>query len=247
MASVRTEKTGSQGSSGRVGESRVVSNHGGEVVSGVYKILQETTGNGRFLENLPSDEVPMYLVMDRENNTLTNQINALNLKFSGIDTIIALDTGGDALYPVKRDGGLPNSARATPDQDLRVLNAIGFTKVTNKISAIVSAGIDSPKNAEAILEMAGAKYFQLNSKESNQVMSRYTKWEMTGTNDARFGKTALTWQKALRGEFGFHALPIPVRVVIDANHPWYPFVHIDESMAGIFFMNIQDHLYAILK
>jgi hypothetical protein len=246
VASVRTEKTASQGVSGRDGEDRTVSQHGGEVVNGTYRILPQTTGSGRFLENLPSDEVPMFLVMDRQNGTLVGQLNSLNQQLRGVDTIITVDTGGDALYPIKASSQL-NSAKSTPDQDLRVLSAIGEVPVQNKISTIVAAGIDSPNNASAILGSAGARYFQLSQTQSTQVLQNYTKWDMTGANDARFGKTPLTWQRALTGQLGLQVLPIPSRVVVDGRNPWNPFVHVDQSMAGIFFMNVADHLAAISR
>ena len=68
---------------------------------------------------------------------------------------------------------------------------------------------------------------------------------MDGTNDQRFGKTSLAWQLALQGKTGLQTLPLPTRVVTDPKNPWNPFVQVDPSMGGVFFMNLKDHLNAI--
>jgi hypothetical protein len=76
VISIRTAKTASQGVDGRMGQDRTVSNHGGEIVSGVFKILSETSGSGRFLENLLADQVSTYLVIDAQDGRMPSQIQA---------------------------------------------------------------------------------------------------------------------------------------------------------------------------
>lgn len=69
--------------------------------------------------------------------------------------------------------------------------------------------------------------------------------EMNGTNDQRFGKTALSWQKALNDETGLQCIDLPTRVVVDTKNPWKTFVNIEPSTKGLFFMSTHDHLSAI--
>lgn len=240
VASVRTDKTASIGASGKEGESRTILNHGGEITEGVFRVLPESSGSGRFLENLPSDLVPTYLVIDKQDGTLTTQFNILNKKLYGLDTIITVDTGGDVLFPIVgvKDG---DKAKATPDQDLRVLTAVRSVNVSNKISSVIATGVDTPSNAESVLKHANAKYYSLSPDQISDVLSRYELWDMTGANEARYGKTALAWQSALKGQTGLRALNMPTRVVLDSKNPWNPFVYVTESMAGIFFMDLQKH------
>lgn len=243
IGSVRTDKTGSQGSNNQVGENRTISNHGGEVVNGVFRVLQNSTGSGRFLENIPADQIPMYLILDRQNNTLHSQFQNLLSSLGGVDTLIALDTGGDALFPVV--SGEQNQGRATPDQDLRVISTLKDVPVANKLSVIVAAGVDSPLNAQEILQAAGARYYALSDSEARGVMRNYQTWEMDGTNENRFGKTPLAWQLALTNQLGLQVMPLPTRVVIDGRNPWNPFVIIQDSMKGLFIMDLPHHLSAI--
>jgi len=70
---------------------------------------------------------------------------------------------------------------------------------------------------------------------------------MDGSNDARYGKTPLAWQLALRDETGIQSLDIPSQVVLDNQNPWNPFVNINAATRGIFFMPLADHLRAIEK
>jgi len=121
VISVRTVKIGSQGAVGELGSQRTVENHGGEIVPGVYKILPTTTGSGRFLENLPASQTPVFLVLDSEDGTLTEKIKSVIHYIGGADTVLSVDTGGDALHVT---GGTSETSRATPDQDLRVLRAL---------------------------------------------------------------------------------------------------------------------------
>ncbi len=241
VISVRTSKTGSVGSSGRAGESRTVENHGGEIFPGVFRVLPQSTGSGRFLENLPAGEVPMFIVTDYQNGTLAQQIQAVVNHVGGVDTVVALDTGGDALYPSVQT----ERARATPDQDLRVLNTLSQFNNLKLLTAIVATGIDSPPDAQFTLQRAGAQYYEPSKNQERYVLGKYRTWQMDGTNPNRYGKTSLAWQYALRDQTGIVSLPIPTEVVLDRNNPWDPFVTIQESMKGIFFMDLKAQLRAI--
>jgi hypothetical protein len=248
VISVRTAKTGSQGSAGKIGEQRTVENHGGEISEGVYAITSNTTGSGRFLENIPATQRDVFLVIDRQDGTVHSQIQDVIQHVSGVDTIIAVDTGGDALYSVAGQ----DQAKATPDQDLRILQALRKVPILT-LTCEIACGVDSPENAEEVLRSAGASYYKPNVSEIRQIMETYREWEMDGTNPKRFGKTPLAWQSALQEKHGYTCLPLPTKVVTDRANPWNPFVYVDGqtspthegSMSGIFVMSLAGHLTAI--
>jgi hypothetical protein len=179
--------------------------------------------------------------LDREDASLASRIEMLLLQHQ-VDTLIAVDTGGDSLYSIHASA---DQSKATPDQDLRVLMALKHVKIQNRISAVVAVGVDSPANAPDILLQAKASYFRPNQRDSMSILNTYQKWKMDGSDENRFGKTSLAWQSALSQNYGVRVLPLPARVVADFRNPWNPFVNISPSMAGIFFMKVEDHLGAI--
>jgi hypothetical protein len=242
VVSVRTARTGSQGKSGSVGQDRALLQHGGEVASGVFKILPETSvEEGRFFENLAANDFPSYLIKDHEDGTLVSQLEALLDSLGTVDCIIAVDTGGDALYPTVTSTDV---SKATPDQDLRVLRALQQIGIPG-LTCEIACGVDSPKDVEQRLLEAQARFFQLSEEQRVQVLARYIQWEMDGSNEQRYGKTPLAWQAALQGKRGVTALNIPPRFVTDRKNPWNPFVVIMEAMEGMFFMNLKNHLKAL--
>ena len=239
IISIRTEKTGSQSIDGKSREKRVVENHGGEIKKGVYLITPETIGSGRFLENIPTSDIPVYLIIEQEGINLTEQINSLIELGGGVDTVVGGDTGGDALYSMTGQ----DQARATPDQDLRSLEAINSLSDVRKMSCEIAVGIDTPQNGENIIMYAEEKYYE--PTEVNWIIEKYREWQMDGSNETRFGKTPLAWQKALQDHFGFQEISLPTRVVLDKKNPWKPFVYIQPSTKGMFFMDIENHLKSI--
>jgi hypothetical protein len=242
IISVRTDKTTSQGVSGRVGEERTIQNHGGKIIEGVYIVLPGSTGSGRFLENIPAEQYPSFLVIDKEGRDLTASLQSVLTKAGEVDTVVLVDTGGDALY---QEVGLSDGARTTPDQDIRTLRAARKLAGVDKISVEIAVGVDSPDNSSAILQAAGAQYFALFPEDRESVMQQYEVWRMDGSDETRFGKTPLAWQAALAEKRGFSVLPLPSRVICDSKNPWLPFVRITPSMAGAFIMRLEDHLRAI--
>lgn len=241
VISIRSAKPTSQGVTNTIAASRTVENPEETVTDGVYRIGVNTRGSGRFLENIPADRIPVYLVVDHEDGTLSHRIQAAVRHAGGASTIVAVDTGGDALYRNQVTEG----AKATPDQDLRVLHTLASLPEANIMTAEIAAGIDSPSDAQQILLGAKARFYEPTVEEANSVLAAYRNWQMDGTDDQRFGKTSLAWQMALQGQTGLQTLPLPARVVTDPINPWNPFVHVDPSMRGIFFMNLRDHLGAI--
>jgi len=80
------------------------------------------------------------------------------------------------------------------------LKAIDNLQDINTLSVEISIGVDTPENGEDILLKANAKYFEPNNTQSRSIIEQYKKWEMDGLNENRFGKTPLSWQKALKEE-----------------------------------------------
>jgi hypothetical protein len=240
VVSVRKKNTTSQGAGGSIGEARTVQNHGGKISEGVYRITPESTGSGRFLEHIPAGDSNVFLVIDKQDGRVHEQIEEVLRHVEGVDTIIAVDTGGDALYSVTDQ----DQAKTTPDQDLRILAALRQVSVP-VLTCEIACGVDSPVNAEKVLQAAGARYYEPSPSEVKQILWQYQRWEMDGTNPEFYGKTSLAWQAALQGKTGYTCLPLPEGVVLDANNPWDPFVYIATSMQGMFLMPLERHLGAI--
>jgi hypothetical protein len=68
---------------------------------------------------------------------------------------------------------------------------------------------------------------------------------MDGSNENRFGKTPLSWQKALKEEIWLQVIDLPTRVITDEKNPWKTFVNIQPSTKWMFFMTTDNHLKAI--
>ena len=241
VISVREEKVTSQGSGGHLAQKRTVEN-AEEVAAGVFRITPESTSSGRFLENVPAANVPMYLVVDPQDDSFPERLKAAIQAAGGADTVIGVDTGGDALYV---SGAEQEDIQATPDQDARTLEALStLTDVPHRLTAIIATGVDAPSNAEAILQGAHATFWSPSSTEAEWVRGLYAKWQMDGSNPDRYGKTPLAWLAALSGEEGFVSIPLPTRVVLDDRNPWSPFVHSQPTMRGAFFMALPNHVQA---
>lgn len=119
IISVRTAKTGSQGLNGKLDEDRTPKN-ATKIADGIFLINPSTEMNGRALEPLISDQILTYLILIDEEADVTKQLTILQHHIGNINTIIGVDTGGDALYSTSGH----DQAKATPDQDILVLKAI---------------------------------------------------------------------------------------------------------------------------
>jgi hypothetical protein len=208
----------------------------------VFRILPESTGSGRFLENLPADEVPMYLVFDKLDDGLGPRLQAALDDAGSPEYAIAVDTGGDALYRTT----VADAVRSTPDQDLRVLKQL--PQLNCKVYSIeLAVGVDSPSYAADVLKDADAKYITFSDLGTQvitvtSIIARYKKWNMKA--GGWLGKTPLAWSAALNGNVGLTVLDIPTSRVLGSN-PWNPFVYTDRVMAGGFIMDVEKHLLAI--
>jgi hypothetical protein len=217
---------------------RNVQNHGGEITKGVFLVTPETTTSGRFLEHLYSHKFKSYIVEDYENGELTNQIAAAMAHFGKVDTLYAVDTGGDALYKT----GVDSNTIATPDQDIASLEAISQLKAQELYSVIIANGVDAPPYAAQVLADSKADQIFLTPDEAQRVLQIYRDYHLDGTDDNIFGKTCLAWQAALRGERGPVRLPLPNHAVNHPTNPWNPIVNITDEMAGIYVMSLKRHL-----
>lgn len=245
IISVRADKTQSQGDKNtQIGTKRTIENHGGEVVPNVYRIRPETTGNGRFMENIPARiGAPVYLVLDSGNGQLSHQIESAIKDAGGAENIVCVDTGGDCLYLAQNDAN--TVAKATPDQDFATLKAVHQLSGYRKFSCVLATGVDAPDYADTILTTAGAQFATLSPNQEATLLQNYQKWDMDGSTQSIIGKTPLALQNALRHKEGLTVLDLPERVVTDKNNPWNPFVVMTEPMSFIAVMDLDKHFNAI--
>lgn len=251
VISIRTQKTSSQNEKGEMNKERKIYNPKEVVVEDVYLCDINTSAEGRFFENMPSQiGINSYLIINRDDGKLFSKIQMVIqhiVKNSGdvIDTILGVDTGGDCLYPIKKDA---TNSETTPDQDRTGLETIlQFEKLGFKVfNSIVAPGIDSPNGITTeILTKANAVSYQLSSQEREEILEMYYKWNMTGSDIKRFGKTSLIWQYALRKERGLVTVNIPLKNVLSEDNPWIPTVTITDISEMIIFMKTSDCLNAI--
>ncbi len=218
------------------------------IMSGVYKLrrsqqyrehsagfdrdLQGLFSSGRFYESIVAEDCPIYLVVDEGNSELTAKIEKALADIGGVQTLIAVDTGGDAL--AKESG-----------QDASVLQALADVSNVEIVTAEIAVGVDAPSDAEQILLRGNARYVELDYSDTVSTLMKYKVWQMDGSNASRYGKTSLAWQAALEGKLGLQVLPLPERVVLDSKNPWDPFIQIQPSMRGIFIMRLADHMESV--
>ena len=246
FASIRRNKLGSQIGNEKIGGDRTVIDHGGEVSypnSGVYRIEKDTKGSGRFLENLAANDLPSYLIIDNEDGRLRQQIQLVMFDFKNVDTVIGVDTGGDALYKVEQAEDI--QGKTTPDQDICSLLALARVKNVDLYSVIVAKGVDTPPYADEVLKKANADYIELEEDQINKVLNLYKKYELDGSNENLYGKTPFAWQAALRGEIGKVKIPLPESVINHPTNPWNPIVNIEKDTRGIYIMKVEEHVKAI--
>lgn len=224
---------------------RFISSPKERISEGVYLCDHNTTAEGRFFENLPSEiGLNVYLVIDKHDGNLVSKIQSvINHIYQNtgkkIDTILGVDTGGDCLYP---------ETFANSDQDTLSLKAIA-TFVTNNINVyncIVAPGIDAPNDiASDVLRKANAKAYFPTETEVKNILEQYKAWKIDGSNPKIFGKTPLAWQAALQKKRGLVVLNIPLNNVLDSKNPWIPTLRIDDIMESVVFMKTVDCINAI--
>ncbi|MBS2034028.1 DUF1152 domain-containing protein [bacterium] len=207
-----------------------------------YQIGPETSGNGRFLENLPAQKMPTFLALEAGDDQLPATFAQILKAAGNPDGILAVDTGGDCLYSTNPG----EQATATPDQDLTVLKALSQLPQRTH-SAVVALGVDAPKDAQSKLERAGAQAYPLSSDDKQQILGNYQDWGMDGSQSEKglYGKTVFAWQHAMKGESGVKPVELPEKAVLSKTNPWNPYVRIDPSMNNVLFMDVNDHLKSL--
>ena len=223
-------------SGGGLDGQRGTRNHAGSPAPGVYRIAESTTGDGRFLENLPAGMLPTYLVLDAMDGSLATSIKAAIQDAGGADVVVGIDTGGDALHSAH----IQDASLASPDQDLRTLEALVSMQEMDTLSMIVAPGIDSPDNAEKVLVRADAIPVDF-SQASHAIVGRYNDWSAR-CRTGFLGKTPMAWIMALEGHTGLVVVDLPTHLVTSPTNPWNPFVVASKAMAYGFLMNARNHL-----
>ncbi|KIV90402.1 hypothetical protein PV10_07712 [Exophiala mesophila] len=253
VVSTRTWRTGSQGAKGsKMGIRREIHQHGGQAmlnnspVPGTYRVTKETYSEGRDLETVPvGHHKDIYLVLDQgeegedidehERSQLEQQFRAVMAQHQTLDTIIAVDTGGDVF-------GADSTTFSTPDQDLRVQRALSHLSnlYPSLVTAVLAPGVDAPSNAPDKAQMAGGKVYKLSSEEKDKLLGLLGgEYRMDGSDTGRFGKTTLSLQEALKGIRGWACLNLPGHVVDTWENPWSCFVYIRDCMTDIVLMPLE--------
>jgi hypothetical protein len=217
------------------------------VTEDVYKIGLESTGSGRFLENLPAQYFSSYLAIDKVDGSLGAKLQTTIEHLKDVDTIIAVDTGGDSLYKAENDES--SAFKTTPEQDLRVLETLNNLKLQNikLLSSVIAVGIDSPDYASEILESSHAAYHSPTEAEAEFIQKTYQDWDFQGGNKDRYGKTPFAWQASLRGNSGQVLIPLPTHLVFSETNPWNPFVNVTVTTKEIFLMELGAHVASLKK
>lgn len=234
VISVRSKYTRSQDANGKMNLVRTVEDYEEEIAPGIYVVTPKSTGSGRFVENVPAVDMKSILVISDGGDELQAQLQMIVDRYD-LDTVIAVDTGGDALLP----------QADLSSQDAWSLTAINKLSNVTKLSCEVATGIDAPQNAESVLLAAKARYHEADHLATELILRTYREWEFNGSRKDRYGKTALAWQQALRGHIGMTEILLPEHVISDDNNPWTPYVDLRRATRGIFFMELAKHIEAI--
>lgn len=180
--------------------------------------------------------------------SLTERFSNLR-KFLEFDTIIAVDTGGDALYRPAVPGAVKKSYKreATPDQDLRVLLALYALLNLPCYVLELATGVDMPDYAEDVLEKADASFFEFTDEQKQFLLDSYRKLGMDETHIEEqsktgiFGKTPSALQQAFDPtKKGYTFIPLPEDRITDLESPLNPCVKITHAMSGAFLMDLKN-------
>ena len=250
LISTRTWSTGSQGGKdSKIGVKREVYNHAGpaeahgQPVPGTFRFNRDTYAEGRSLEAIPIfHRQQIFMVLDQgesmadipegDRADLRDQFDAvLDQAQPPTDTVFIVDTGGDVF-------GADKGSTTTPDQDLRVQQAMSSSSSKrNLVTVVVSPGVDAPRDAPRKALEAGGMVYKLSMEERAMFLALLAnQYKMDGSDPARFGKTTLALQARLRGVVGWTSLDLPEHVVDTWENPWSSFVYVRECMSDIILM-----------
>ena len=249
LVSTRAWATGSQGKQGsKMGIKREIYDHDGQVevdrkiVPGTFRVKGDTSAEGRALEAIPVHKhEQVFIVLDQNGSRdeiaeqdraeLKDQLHAvLGKSRRPLDTIAIVDTGGDVF-------GANEGAQTTPDQDLRVQQAMCADVNKNKynlMTVVIAPGVDAPDDAPRKAREAGGMVYTPSKAENEMLLNLLSKeYQMDGTLDGRFGKTTMALQARLKGKTGWTSLDLPEHIVDTWTNPWSSFVYIRECMSDI--------------
>jgi hypothetical protein len=227
------------------GSARGVMNHGGKLAEGVYRTTPQTTLDTRYFEDLPPSEgyETMLVLNDPSRYDIEQQLQAA-IGAARADAVIAVDTGGDALYFNEAAEGTDLSV-ASPDQDHCVLAALRSVSGVQQYTAIFGAGIDAPPYAQAVLQDASALIYSPTESDQRTMLDCYASWGLPSSDPRRFAKTLPVVQAALRGVRGLFESPVPAERILDENNPWNPYSHIQDAASRVFVMEAEEHRRAV--
>jgi hypothetical protein len=256
LVSTRTWATGSQGKEGtKMGIKREIYNHSGpaktpngEAVAGTFAVNGDTSSEGRPLESIPvANFSQVFIVLDQgeskaeipdsERADLKDQLHAVIAQATtSIDTVAIVDTGGDVF-------GIDAGRTSTPDQDLRVQQAMSQLSDYNLMTAVIAPGVDAPDDApQKALKAGGAVYRPTEAERAMLLKLLRDDYKMDGSVPGRFGKTTMALQARLKGVRGWTSLDLPSHIVNTWDNPWSSFVYIRECMSDIILMPTKDLL-----
>jgi hypothetical protein len=257
LVSTRTWATGSQGKEGsKMGIRRTIWGHDGHVevngrsIPGTFRVTKQTSSEGRPLEAIPvPNHSQIFIVLDQGESTgqiaeeeradLKDQLQAvLGQATDQIQTVAIVDTGGDVF-------GADTGSTSTPDQDLRVQQAICATNHVgcNLVTAVIAPGVDAPDDAPTKALKAGGQVYKPTDEEKAMLLKVLSKdYKMDGSVPGRFGKTTMALQARLKGHKGWTSLDLPPHIVDTWENPWSSFVYIRECMSDIVLMPTEDLL-----
>jgi hypothetical protein len=236
--------------------------HADEKAKGVYCLCEKTDGVkfDRFFENKMvngKEDRSAYIIFDPYQKSTGDNLSIAELakrfnelkKFLDFDTIVAVDTGGDALFRPAIPGAEKKGYKreATPDQDLRVLMALNKLNDVNCVVMELATGVDTPSYAEEVLEKAKASFFDFTAEQKEYLLAQYRELGMDETHvdmqsqTGLFGKTPSALQQAFDPtKEGYTFIPLPVDRVIAEESPINPCVDITDAMRGVFLMRLKD-------
>jgi len=229
------------------GSLKTYNNHGWEVVPWVLAMNCETSSWWRFLANVTANDFPSYVALrdSLEKMDWTSVQNLVDKLW--VDTVLLIDTWWDSLYNINWEWVDPSEE--TPDQDVISLKNFYNLNWVHVLSAVIATWIDSPSNAQQVLENAWARFYSPSNEEAQLVVLKNRQlnfdWrDIDAVRKERFGHTPQIWQHALLWMKGIVSSVLPEDYVI--RRLWDPFCLINsESFRWIFFMEAEKHYKAI--
>ena len=241
VVSIRTKTVWSSTKDIKEWEERIPKN-AEKITDWVYKISPISEMKWRFFEKNISKFTNTYLILvDKENmlNELAEKIAYLgdyieSNNWVEIDGVFWVDTWWDGLYVFSNEKETDNS-KATPDQDVNVINLLKTLPTDYKYLVEFAPTIDSPKNTWKIL--LENDFREINSKKFKDYLPlvNLLKWKY-------YSKTTDTFKKALKWKKWLKVINIPIENVLNDKNPWDCFVSITGDTNKILIWDLRESL-----